>query len=143
MVVQRTAALNALRGRLSEIGVVAAQGVQNAYALKEMAAGGFDEMAGGDSLAATTPRRDRRQDDVGVSIRVRRRRQIRRPGFSDFHWAFVQAGKAALFLEARQPAKPRPAKPIAIITQAEGSGMAEGIAVVAQVEGSSTADTGL
>ena len=34
MVGQRTAALNALRGHLSEIGVVAAQGVQNAYALK-------------------------------------------------------------------------------------------------------------
>ena len=43
MVGQRTAALNALRGHLSEIGVVAAQGVQNAYALKEMAAEGFDE----------------------------------------------------------------------------------------------------
>ena len=43
MVGQRTAALNALRGHLSEIGVVAAQGVQNAYALKEMADEGFDE----------------------------------------------------------------------------------------------------
>jgi len=43
MVGQRTAALNALRGHLSEIGVVAAQGVQNAYALKEMAVEGFDE----------------------------------------------------------------------------------------------------
>ena len=42
MVGQRTAALNALRGHLSEIGVVAAQGVQNAYALKDMAAEGFD-----------------------------------------------------------------------------------------------------
>ncbi len=36
MVGQRTAALNALRGHLSEIGVVAAQGVQNAYALKRL-----------------------------------------------------------------------------------------------------------
>jgi transposase len=47
MVGQRTAALNALRdalrGHLSEIGVVAAQGVQNAYALKELADGGVDE----------------------------------------------------------------------------------------------------
>src|SRR5271157_2801696 len=43
MVGQRTAALNALRGHLSEIGVVAAQGVQNAYALKELAVGGVDE----------------------------------------------------------------------------------------------------
>ena len=43
MVGQRTAALNALRGHLSEIGVVAAQGVQNAYVLKEMADEGFDE----------------------------------------------------------------------------------------------------
>ena len=43
MVGQRTAVLNALRGHLSEIGVVAAQGVQNAYALKEMADEGFDE----------------------------------------------------------------------------------------------------
>src|SRR5271166_4877564 len=43
MVGQRTAALNALRGHLSEIGVVAAQGVQNAYALRELADGGADE----------------------------------------------------------------------------------------------------
>jgi transposase len=43
MVGQRTAALNALRGHLSEIGVVAAQGVQHAYALKELADGGVDE----------------------------------------------------------------------------------------------------
>ena len=43
MVGQRTAALNALRSHLSEIGVVAAQGVQNAYALKELADGGVDE----------------------------------------------------------------------------------------------------
>jgi len=40
---QRTAALNALRGHLSEIGVVAAQGEQNAYALKALADGGVDE----------------------------------------------------------------------------------------------------
>src|SRR5271166_4654611 len=43
MVGQRTAALNALRGHLSEIGVVAAQGVQNAYALKRLACDGFDD----------------------------------------------------------------------------------------------------
>ena len=43
MVGQRTAALNALRGHLSEIGVVGAQGVPNAYALKELADGGVDE----------------------------------------------------------------------------------------------------
>ena len=40
---QRTAALNALRGHLGEIGVVAAQGAQNAYALKELVDEGFDE----------------------------------------------------------------------------------------------------
>jgi transposase len=40
---QRTAALNALRGHLAEIGVVAPQGAQNAYDLKRMAADGFDE----------------------------------------------------------------------------------------------------
>ena len=34
MVGQRTAALNALRSHISEIGVVAAQGVPNAYALR-------------------------------------------------------------------------------------------------------------
>ena len=43
MVGQRTAALNALRGHLSEIGVVAAQGVPNAYALKALVDGGVDE----------------------------------------------------------------------------------------------------
>ena len=40
---QRTALLNALRGHLSEIGVVAAQGVQHAYRLKRMLADGADE----------------------------------------------------------------------------------------------------
>ena len=40
---QRTALLNALRGHLSEIGVVAAQGVQNAYRLKRLLAEGVDE----------------------------------------------------------------------------------------------------
>lgn len=40
---QRTAALNALRGHLAEIGVVAPQGVQHAYDLKRLAADGFDE----------------------------------------------------------------------------------------------------
>ena len=43
MVGQRTAALNAMRGHLSEIGVVAAQGVQNAYALKRLACDGVDD----------------------------------------------------------------------------------------------------
>jgi transposase len=43
MVGQRTAALNALRSHLAEIGVVAAQGVQNAYALKQLADDGVDE----------------------------------------------------------------------------------------------------
>ena len=43
MVGQRTATINALRSHLSEIGVVAAQGVPNAYALKELADGGVDE----------------------------------------------------------------------------------------------------
>ena len=42
MVGQRTAALNAMRGHLSEIGIVAAQGVQNAYALKRLACDGVD-----------------------------------------------------------------------------------------------------
>ena len=40
---QRTSLLNALRGHLAEIGVVAAQGAQHAYDLKRLAAGGFDE----------------------------------------------------------------------------------------------------
>src|SRR5271170_5245217 len=40
---QRTAALNALRGHLAEIGVVAPQGAQHAYGLKRLAGGGFDE----------------------------------------------------------------------------------------------------
>ena len=40
---QRTAALNALRGHLAEIGVVAPQGAQHAYGLKGMAADGFNE----------------------------------------------------------------------------------------------------
>jgi transposase len=39
----RTRMLNALRGNLAEIGVVAAQGAQHAYALKRLVAGGFDE----------------------------------------------------------------------------------------------------
>ena len=43
MVGQRTATINALRSHLSEIGVVAAQGVPNAYELKELADGGVDE----------------------------------------------------------------------------------------------------
>ena len=40
---QRTAALNALRGHLAEIGVIAPQGVQHAYDLKRLAVHGFDE----------------------------------------------------------------------------------------------------
>ena len=40
---QRTAALNALRGHLAEIGVVGPQGVQHAYDLKRLACDGFDE----------------------------------------------------------------------------------------------------
>jgi transposase len=39
----RTRMLNALRGHLAEIGVVAPQGAQHAYALKRLAADGFDE----------------------------------------------------------------------------------------------------
>jgi len=39
----RTRMLNALRGHMQEIGVVAAQGAQNAYALKRLAKDGFDE----------------------------------------------------------------------------------------------------
>jgi len=39
----RTRMLNALRGHLAEIGVVAPQGAQNAYALKRRLADGFDE----------------------------------------------------------------------------------------------------
>ena len=40
---QRTAALNALRGHLAEIGLVAPQGAQHAYGLKRMAVDGFNE----------------------------------------------------------------------------------------------------
>jgi transposase len=43
LVGQRTAALNALRSHLSEIGVIAAQGAQHAYALKRLAADGFHD----------------------------------------------------------------------------------------------------
>lgn len=39
----RTRMLNALRGHMAEIGLIAPQGVQNAYALKRLAAEGFDE----------------------------------------------------------------------------------------------------
>ena len=38
----RTRMLNALRGHLAEIGLIAPQGAQNAYALKRLAEGGFD-----------------------------------------------------------------------------------------------------
>ena len=40
---QRTALLNALRGHLSEIGIVAPQGAQHAYRLKRLLADGADE----------------------------------------------------------------------------------------------------
>ena len=40
---QRTAALNALRGHLAEIGVVAAQGAHNAYGLKRLLVDGVDD----------------------------------------------------------------------------------------------------
>ncbi len=40
---QRTALLNALRGHMAEIGLVAPQGAQHAYELKRLAADGFDE----------------------------------------------------------------------------------------------------
>ena len=39
----RTSLLNALRGHMAEIGVVAAQGAQHAYALKRLAAEGVDD----------------------------------------------------------------------------------------------------
>ena len=40
---QRTSLINALRGHMAEIGVVAPQGAQHAYDLKRLAADGFDE----------------------------------------------------------------------------------------------------
>ena len=40
---QRTALLNALRGHLSEIGVIAPQGAQHAYRLKRLVAGEADD----------------------------------------------------------------------------------------------------
>jgi transposase len=40
---QRTAALNALRGHLAEIGLIAPQGAHHAYGLKRMAVDGFNE----------------------------------------------------------------------------------------------------
>ena len=43
LVGQRTALVNALRGHLSKIGLVAAQGAQHAYRLKRMPADGADE----------------------------------------------------------------------------------------------------
>ena len=41
---QRTSLLNALRGHMAEIGIVAPQGAQHAYHLKRLAADGFDEV---------------------------------------------------------------------------------------------------
>jgi transposase len=43
LVGQRTQLLNALRGHLAEVGVIAPQGTQNAYALKRLLADGADE----------------------------------------------------------------------------------------------------
>ena len=43
LVSQRTALLNALRGHLSEIGVIAPQGAQHAHRLKRLAEGDADE----------------------------------------------------------------------------------------------------
>ena len=40
---QRTSLLNALRGHMAEIGVIAPQGAQHAYGLKRLAADGFDD----------------------------------------------------------------------------------------------------
>src|SRR5208337_25142 len=40
---QRTSLLNALRGHLAEIGVVAPQGAQHAYDLKRLIADGYDD----------------------------------------------------------------------------------------------------
>ena len=40
---QRAAALNALRGHLAEIGLIAPQGAHHAYGLKRMAVDGFNE----------------------------------------------------------------------------------------------------
>ena len=40
---QRTAAFNALRGHLAEIGVVAPQGAQHSYDLKRLAVDGFND----------------------------------------------------------------------------------------------------
>ena len=40
---QRTSLLNALRGHMAEIGVIAPQGAQHAYDLKRLAADGFDD----------------------------------------------------------------------------------------------------
>ncbi len=48
---QRTAALNALRGHLAEIGVVGSQGARHAYDLKRLAIDGFD--ANGEVLVLT------------------------------------------------------------------------------------------
>jgi transposase len=42
LVGQRTALLNALRGHLSEVGVIAPQGAQHAYELKQLTESGFD-----------------------------------------------------------------------------------------------------
>jgi transposase len=57
---QRTAALNALRGHLAEIGVDAPQGAQHAYDLKRLAVDGFDEYG-----EAVVPDSDRQRDRNG------------------------------------------------------------------------------
>ena len=60
---QRTAALNALRGHLAEIGLVAPQGAQHAYGLKRMAADGFN----GEHLGQLETKRDLTHPMVSVN----------------------------------------------------------------------------
>jgi transposase len=85
---QRTAALNALRGHLAEIGLIAPQGTHHAYGLKRMAADGFNE--NGEivvpdcvrgalrSLSAKSTRSMRPSERSTGSLR-RRSRRTRRP----------------------------------------------------------------
>ncbi len=85
---QRTSLLNALRGHMAEIGVVAAQGAQHAYDLKRLAVDGFDdngEIVVPDSVrAALRPligqidALDRRSARSTKSLRLRSRRTRRR-----------------------------------------------------------------
>jgi transposase len=88
LVGQRTALLNALRGHLSEIGVIAPQGAQHAYRLKRLAAGEADEngeivvckavraaLARSSSRSTRSTRRSRRS----TKNSRRKRRATRRP----------------------------------------------------------------